>query len=227
MKAAILETGAPPEALIPRFGRYPEMFGDLLGADRVGPSYDVAAGELPEPDAHDAWLLTGSPAGVYEDAAWIGRLLGWLRAVPAETKLVGICFGHQAMAQAFGGRVEKSPRGWGVGLHRYEILRPEPWMEPRAATVSIPASHQDQVTVRPPGAETVLTNGFCEHAGLAWRDRAAISFQFHPEFSPDYAAALIDCRRDRLPDPDGAIASLEQPNDNALLGKWIGRFLAG
>lgn len=225
MKAAILETGAPPAALIPRFGRYPDMFRALLGAEWVGPSYDVAQ-ELPEPTAHPAWLLTGSPAGVYEDEGWIARLLDFLRAVPPETKLVGICFGHQAMAQAFGGRVAKSERGWGVGLHRYEVVRREPWMEPFARSVAIPVSHQDQVVERPPEAEAIVRNAFCPYAGLAWRDRAAISFQFHPEFSPDFAAALYGARRDRLPDPDGAIASLEGRNDNQCVGEWIRRFLA-
>lgn len=226
MKAAILETGAPPEALIPRFGRYPDMFRALLGDEWVGPSYD-AAGTLPEAGAHGAYLLTGSAAGVYEDRAWIARLLEWLRALPPETKLVGICFGHQALAQAFGGSVAKSDRGWGAGLHRYEIVRREPWMEPFAPVVTIPASHQDQVVVRPPGADVTACNAFCPHAGFAWRDRDAISFQFHPEFSPDFASALYDSRRERLPDPDGAIASLEEPNDNARLGQWIRRFLAG
>lgn len=226
MKAAILETGAPPEALIPRFGRYPDMFRDLLGEEWVGPSYDVAE-SLPEPGAHDAYILTGSPAGVYDGEAWITRLLDFLRGLPRETKLVGICFGHQAMAQAYGGQVEKSEKGWGVGLHRYEIVRREHWMEPFAPRIAVPVSHQDQVVEQPAATHVVAETRFCPFAGLAWRDRAAISFQFHPEFSPEFAAALYEVRSDRLPDPDGAIASLEEPNDNGRVGAWIRRFLAG
>ena len=60
---------------------------------------------------------------------------------------------------------------------------------------------------------------------LAWTDRPAISFQFHPEFSPDFAKALIAERYDLVPDPDAAIASLDAPNDNARVGGWIRRFL--
>src|SRR5687768_10361271 len=102
MTLAILETGTPPPALIPQFGRYPEMFGRLLGKSL--PSYDVAAGELPaEVGRHDAYLITGSPAGVYEPLPWIEHLLMFLRLAKGRAKLIGICFGHQAMAQAFGG----------------------------------------------------------------------------------------------------------------------------
>ena len=62
-------------------------------------------------------------------------------------------------------------------------------------------------------------------AALAWTDRPAISFQFHPEFTPAYAKALIDARRDRMPDADARIATLDAPNDTARVGSWIRRFL--
>ena len=227
MKVAILETGTPPESLVARFGRYPEMFRQLLGDGFDYASYDVAAGELPPvPRGHDAYLITGSPAGVYDGLPWIGELAAFLRAADRQVKLVGICFGHQLMAEAFGGHVEKSERGWGVGLHDYPIVRREPWMD-EAAMVSVPASHQDQVVIQPPGTHVTASSLFTPYAGLAWQSRPAVSFQFHPEFSPDFARALIDSRRDRLTDADRAIASLERPNDNARLGEWIRRFLAG
>jgi GMP synthase-like glutamine amidotransferase len=223
MTLAILETGTPPEPLIERFGTYPAMFEQLLRGRFA--SYDVAAGEWPaEVGAHDAYLITGSPAGVYEDEPWIGRLLTFLQLAKGRAKLVGICFGHQAMAQAFGGHVEKSTKGWGVGLHTYPIVRHEPWMDD-ASTVSVPASHQDQVVLKPPGAEVIASSLFTPYAGLSWRDQPAISFQFHPEFEPAYAQALIEQRYDRTPDPDSAIASLDQPNDNQRVGEWIRRFL--
>jgi GMP synthase-like glutamine amidotransferase len=223
VKLAILETGAPPPALAGQFGRYPAMFEQLLGMEAR--TYDVAAGALP-PDVgrHDAYLITGSPAGVYEDLPWIPKLAAFLRAAKGQAKLVGICFGHQIMAQALGGHVEKSAKGWGVGLHTYPIVKREPWMDD-ASAVSVPASHQDQVVTAPPQADVIASSLFTPYAGLAWRDQSAISFQFHPEFSPDYAKALIDQRYDRTPDPDAAIASLNGPNDNARLGDWIRRFL--
>lgn len=224
MTLAILETGTPPEPLIARFGTYPTMFERLLGGRFA--SYDVAAGDWPtEVGCHDAYLITGSPAGVYEDDPWIDRLLTFLKLAKGRAKLVGICFGHQAMAQAFGGHVEKSAKGWGVGLHTYPVVRREPWMD-AASAVSVPASHQDQVVMKPPGAEVIASSLFTPYAGLAWRDQPAISFQFHPEFDPAYAKALIEQRYDRTPDPEGAIASLDRPNDNHRVGVWIRRFLA-
>jgi GMP synthase-like glutamine amidotransferase len=227
MKVAILETGAPPPQLVPRFGRYPEMFRQLLGGGFDYESFDVPGGELPGiPGAHDAYLITGSPAGVYDPLPWIDELAAFLRAADRSTKLVGICFGHQLLAETFGGHVEKVERGWGVGLHTYPIVRHEPWMDDVQA-VSVPVSHQDQVVIQPPNTEILASSLFTPYAALAWRDRAAISFQFHPEFSPDYARALIGARRERLPQPDAAIGSLDRPNDNARVGGWIRNFLTG
>jgi GMP synthase-like glutamine amidotransferase len=218
-----LETGSPPEALVGRFGRYPDMIATMLELPSL-PSYDVAADALPAPDAHSAYIVTGSPAGVYEEKPWIEPLLAWLREARGRTKLVGICFGHQAMAQAFGGRVEKSDKGWGIGLHEYAVVTRQPWMD-TALAVSIPASHQDQVVAQPEGTDVTLASGFSPLAGLAWRDHSAISFQCHPEFSPAFAKALIEARRDRVPDPERAIASLNGFNDNDRMAGWIARFL--
>ncbi len=225
MKLAILETGAPPGDLAERFGDYPAMFRDLLGDGLGTESFDVAAGEYPtKVDDYDAYLITGSPAGVYEGLPWIAELATFLKRAKGRAKLVGICFGHQIMAEALGGHVEKSAKGWGVGLMTYPIVRREPWMDD-AALVSVPASHQDQVVIQPPGTEVIASSLFTPYAGLAWRDGSAISFQFHPEFSPDYAKALIAHRYDRAPDPEAAIASLDAPNDNERVGVWIRRFL--
>ncbi|MFL6765016.1 MAG: hypothetical protein ACJ8FO_07445, partial [Sphingomicrobium sp.] len=104
------------------------------------------------------------------------------------------------------------------------IVRREPWMD-AASEIGVPASHQDQVVVQPPNTEIIVASAFAPFAGLAWTDRQAISFQFHPEFSPDFAKALIEQRFDIVPDPDAAIASLDAPNDNARVGAWIRRFL--
>ena len=223
MNLAILETGAPPPALEERFGRYPAMFESLLGLDTR--TYDVEAGALPpDVDRHDAYLVTGSSAGVYDDLPWIPKLATFLRAAKGKAKLVGICFGHQIMAETFGGRVEKSAKGWAAGLHAYPIVARPAWLD-GPPLVSAPASHQDQVVSQPPGTEVVASSLFTPYAALAWTDGSAISFQFHPEFSPDFAKALIAGRYDRVADPEAAIASLDAPNDNARVGEWIRRFL--
>ncbi|WP_298098673.1 type 1 glutamine amidotransferase [Brevundimonas sp.] len=226
IRIAILETGTPPPALKAAHGDYPAMFRDLLGEAFVFETFDVQEGALPDPAAFDAAIITGSPAGVYESAGWIAGLLDWIRAAKGRTKLVGVCFGHQAMAQALGGRVEKSDRGWGVGLHRYEVLSPEPWMTPGTATVAIPASHQDQVVEKPSDARVLLRSDFTPFAGLAWGEDA-ISMQPHPEFTPAFATELTAGRHDRI-DPAlvaRAVDSLKAADDRGVVGGWIRAFL--
>lgn len=224
MKVAILETGRPPGELASHFGDYPAMFARMLGDGFEIASFDVPAGQLPaDPAAHGAYLITGSPAGVYDPLPWIAELAAFIRAANS-SKMVGVCFGHQAMAEALGGHVEKSDRGWGIGLHRYSIELVEPWMDP-VSRIAVPVSHQDQVVLQPPNTEVFASSPFAPCAALAWTDRPAISVQFHPEFTPGYAKALIEHRRDRLPDPDAAIASLDAPNDSGRIAGWIRKFL--
>ena len=222
MKVAILETGRPPGSLAEQFGDYPTMFEKLLGDEFKAERFDVAAGHLPKQD-HGAYLITGSPAGVYDPLPWIAPLQEFIRRAK-DSRMVGICFGHQIMAEALGGHVEKSDKGWGAGLHRYSIVRSEPWMD-GTSQVAAPASHQDQVVIQPPNSEVVASSSFTEYAALAWTDRPAVSFQFHPEFSPAFAKALIEQRYDVVPDPGAAIASLDAPNDSARVAGWIKRFL--
>ena len=231
MKIGILKTGRPPRPAIPEFGTYPDMFMRLLGADAYNwRIYDVDGGKLPAaPEACDAYIVTGSSAGVYDSDPWIGELLTFLRAAKGRAKLVGVCFGHQVMAQAFGGQVVKAPEGWGIGAHDYQVVLREPWMD-EAPTIRLPASHQDQVVGLPPGAEVVLASAFTPMAGLAWRDQPAISIQPHPEFDPAYAAALIEARRGKVYTDDEAnraVATFAGADDRARVGRWIGAFLRG
>src|SRR5690606_29426562 len=215
-------------ALAEKHGDYPAMFRALLGDDYAFETFRCQGGEWPNPDAFDAAIITGSAAGVYEDAPWIADLLDWIRTAKGRTRLIGICFGHQAMAQALGGRVEKSGRGWGVGLHRYDVVSPEPWMTPAAATVAIPVSHQDQVVEAPADARVLLRSDFTPFAGLAWGDDA-VSLQGHPEFTPAFAADLAAGRRDRIgPERvDAALDSLRGPDDRDRVGAWLRAFVAG
>jgi GMP synthase-like glutamine amidotransferase len=231
MRVGVLKTGRPPRPAIPQFGTYPDMFMTLLGREaydwRV---YAADEGEHPaRPDDCDAYIVTGSGAGVYDADPWIAQLLDFLRRAKGQAKLVGVCFGHQAMAQAFGGQVVKSAKGWGIGEHEYAVLSHEPWMD-AAGTVRLPASHQDQVVAAPPNADVIAASGFTPIAGLAWRDQPAISMQPHPEFDPAYAAALIEARRGKVyadEEADRAIASFGRPDDRARVGGWINAFLNG
>lgn len=229
MRIGLLETGAPPEDIRERFGDYPSMFRRLLGEDAFAWStYAVADGKLPEAvEACDAYIVTGSSAGVYDPLPWIADLKGFLVAAKGRAALVGICFGHQVMAEAFGGQVIRSPKGWGVGLHTYGIQARRPWMD-QAASLAVPASHQDQVVVAPPGAEVLAASAFTPFGMLAYRDQPAISLQLHPEFEPAYAQALIEARRGtRYTDAqaDAAIATYDAPDDRGRVGGWIRAFL--
>jgi GMP synthase-like glutamine amidotransferase len=217
MKIGILKTGKPPRSLEDSFPGYPEMIQGVLGPGYDYITFDVQAGELPKPGDADAYILTGSAAGVYEDHPWIEPLRAWLRAMDKATPVMGICFGHQIMADAYGGKVIKSDKGWGGGLQDYQVLQHEPWMTDSGQTFSIPASHQDQVVEAPPTARVIAGNEFCPNAGLAY-----------PEFSPAYAGALVDLRHKRGITDDATTArlqdSLRRPNDNDLVGRWIRNF---
>jgi GMP synthase-like glutamine amidotransferase len=227
LKLGILKTGRPPSKCIPEFGTYPDMFIRLLGPE----AYDyrvfaVDEGELPQtPTACDAYLITGASAGVYDPLPWIADAEDFLRAARGKAALVGVCFGHQLMAQAFGGKVIKSPKGWGLGEQDYEVRLREPWMDD-AAAIRLPGSHQDQVVELPPGAEVWAANAFTPMGALVWPGQKAISIQLHPEFEPAYASALIENRRGSLYAEDRAIQSYQSPDDRARVGGWIRNFLA-
>jgi len=230
LRLGILKTGRPPRPAIPQFGTYPDMFMNLLGKGAYDwTTYAADDGEYPAaPEDCDAYIVTGSAAGVYDSDPWIGQLLDFLRAAKGRAKLVGVCFGHQAMAQAFGGQVIKSPKGWGIGEHAYSVVSREPWMD-GAPSMRLPASHQDQVVALPPNAEVVAASAFTPMAALAWRDQPAISMQPHPEFDPAYATALIEARRGKVyadDEADRAVASFGRPDDRARVGRWINAFLA-
>jgi len=225
-----LAAGAPPAALKPRFGDYPAMFRALLaGRPYDWRSFELPAGDFPDrPEACDAYIVTGAAAGVYDGDAWIGQLLEFLREAKGRAKLVGVCFGHQAMAEAFGGKVVKSPKGWGIGLHTYELSDRAPWTLGTAPEFALAASHQDQVVEPPPGARILAGSDFCPNGLIAYEDAPAISVQLHPEFAPDYATALLEARRGtRFAESiaDAAIESLTHPDDRSRVADWIARFL--
>ncbi len=228
MNLGILETGGPPPELGDRFQGYANMVRRMLGPAFRARTYDVRAGELPKAaDECDGWLITGSAAGVYDPDPWIPDLKAFLQATSGQGPMVGICFGHQLMAEAFGGQVIKSPKGWGIGLHRYDIARAASWMD-SVAPISLPVSHQDQVVAVGDGCDVLGGSPFTPFGLLAYPGRNAISLQPHPEFEPEYARALIESRRGTRideADADAAIASLDQPNDRDRVAIWLRRFL--
>jgi GMP synthase-like glutamine amidotransferase len=233
MRVTILETGRAPGRLSDDYPRYPDMFASLLSKADENLTFETIAlvdgAPLPHPPACEAVLITGSPAGVYDSTPWMDPLRAFVRgAFEAKTPIVGVCFGHQIIADAMGGVVRKSEKGWGVGRHTYDIIRHRDWMNGGGATISLSASHQDQVIEPPAGAATLASSKHTDHAMLAYDNAPVISVQGHPEFSDRFVSALYSARRGKtLSDAavDAALESLTRPEDNALVGEWIVRFL--
>jgi GMP synthase-like glutamine amidotransferase len=232
MKLTIIQTGEVPEPLRPRFGPYPAMFQRMFGATGNGFTFEtVPAHEgapLPDPEQLGGILITGSAAGVHDDLPWLDPLRDFIRrSYAARTPMLGVCFGHQIMADALGGEVRKSEKGWGLGRHSYRITRRPDLLAGDARELAIACSHQDQVVTRPPEADVFLGSDFTPNAGLLYHNGAAISVQPHPEFDDDYALALAELRRGRVPGDvvDAAIASFARPSDSVETARFLAAFL--
>ncbi len=233
MLIGILQTGDVPEALVPRYGEYPPMFETWLGPEFSYHAYSAHDGALPAgPGECDAWLVTGSRHGVYDDLPWIEPLKAFLRAARgAGRPIVGVCFGHQILAEALGGRAVKSAKGWGAGVHDYQVVRRPGWMNGGPDSFAIHAMHQDQVTAIPDDATVLAASPFCEYAMLAYGDPEApdaISIQPHPEFGEDYARELVEMRTGvAIPADRGeaALASFGRAVNQQDFARWCVDYL--
>ena len=226
MLIGILNCGHLPDEVQAEQGDYTELYAGLLGGRGFAfATYNVVDMEFPSgPTAADGWLISGSKHGAYDDIPFIAPLEALIRdASAAGVPTVGICFGHQVIAQALGGKVEKFKGGWGLGRTQYRFRG--------AGTLALNAWHQDQVTRAPEGAVTISATDFCAHAALVYPDHAALSVQPHPEFSSDVVRNLYEARKSVLdipPDRIGAmLAGLDQPLDNDRMADMIAaHFLA-
>lgn len=233
MRVTILETGRAPGRLSEEFPHYPDMFVRLLSKADKNLSFESVAlvdgAPPPDPAACEAVLITGSPAGVYDHTPWMNPLRNFIRgAHAARTPMIGVCFGHQVIADALGGVVAKSEKGWGIGRHTYDIIGRRDWMNGASPTLSLAVSHQDQVIEPPKGAVTLASSKHTDHAMLAYDGAPIISVQGHPEFDDTFVSALYGARRGKsLTDAevDGAVRSLAAPSDNDVVGEWFARFL--
>lgn len=190
MHIGILQCGPTPPEIAVKHGKYPRMFAALFaGRGWRFSDWNVEEMAFPESPAQaDVWLLTGSRHGVYEDHAFIPPLEDFIRAAAAQSvPMLGICFGHQIIAQALGGRVEKAQAGWGLGRHVYDM--------DGLGEIGLTAWHQDQVLTPPEGARTIARSAFCPHAALVYEDKGILTLQPHPEFSTGIALDFVALRK--------------------------------
>lgn len=228
----ILQTGRTTPELRGKHGAYTEMFDRLLHSADVSVrtvTFSILDEDFPKsPTDCDGWIVTGSKHGVYEDLPWIKPLEAFVRDCGEhKVPVVGICFGHQLLAQAYGGKVVKSNKGWGLAAYSSEIVSNEEWMTPEASEMSIRYIHQDQVVELPDNVDVFARHNFCPAAGLAYRDVPAISFQGHPEFSSSLVKDIMAQRRGGVMDEktvDEAMDRLDMPTNESMVAMWILEF---
>ena len=232
MKIGVLQTGTVAPELVDEHGSYVTMFERLL--QRADPSFSTVLWDVNEkheipssPEEAEGWIITGSRHGVYEDHPWIDPLKDFLRAThAAHVPMVGVCFGHQILAEALGGKVEKSDRGWGCGIHEYSLRDQPAWMDEAKDTIAIHAMHQDQIVKLPPGATVLAESPFCPYAVLAYGE-AAMSIQPHPEFDGAVQRGIISLRRGSaipVETADAALSGIDGATDSEMFGRWITNF---
>ena len=231
MKIGILECDHVLERFRHIAGDYREMFTDLF--DCHAPqitlrTFDVCNGEFPSSlDSCDAYLATGSRFSAYDDIDWIHRLKDFLRRIhEAEKPFVGVCFGHQLIAESMGGKVSRAETGWGAGVHNVEIVRHEKWMRPERSSCALQYMHQDQVERLPENGVVIGRSDHCPVAMFRFGD-SMFGIQAHPEFPKAYSEALLLDRAERIGEErvKTALASMDQPADESVAAKWIVEFL--
>ncbi|HHS82512.1 MAG TPA: type 1 glutamine amidotransferase [Devosia sp.] len=238
MKLTILLAGETPDALMPAHGPYAPRFEAMLNAHSETFRFDTVQvhrnAPLPDPRDLEGVIVSGSAFGAYDAPPWMEPLRRFIRdAYRHGLPMLGICFGHQIMADALGGRVEKSQKGWSIGRHVYRLAPcPECFLgeqgeEAAPGTLAVAASHQDQVIEPPACARVFLSSDFTPNAGLIYDNGRAMSLQPHPEFEVAYSRAICELRRNNPMDDmqvDRAVASLDAPLDNARVGRALARF---
>lgn len=231
MKIGIFECGYVPESLQNDFISYPDMLirsFNNINCKFEYSIYDVTKNHFPENiDECDAYIMTGSSHSVNDEYSWIAKLEEIVRKCQKhQKKLIGICFGHQLLAKALGGKVEQSKAGWGIGLIENRLLQYETWLIFKQAEFNMIVSHEDQVVKIPEGATLLASNDHCANFMIKFGDKL-LGIQGHPEFDNDFIRALMKARADIIPENilEAGYDSLSKTSDNLLVMQWITHFL--
>lgn len=231
MKAAILQCDDIHDKFLTEFSHYPAMIERMfaqIGEQIEFDTFNCQTGELPtDIHAYDFFITTGSKVSVYDGLAWVDDLVRFIQRLDQQQKtLIGICFGHQLIAIARGLKVEKSSRGWGIGIATNDIVSRKSWMDDSLKKLNILVSHQDQIKDLPSNVEVIASSDFCPYFVLQWSP-TILSIQGHPEWINAYSAALMDFRRSRIPAEriEQGFESLSQQADNEVFTRWIMNFV--
>ena len=225
MLIGILQCGHAPDDVQAQHGDFDTMFAHLLqGQGFTFKTWNVVDKVFPSsPLEADGWLISGSKHGAYEDHAFIKPLSELIKNIYASAQpMVGVCFGHQIIAQALGGKVEKFNGGWAIGRQDYTFGT--------HGAVTLNAWHQDQVTALPLGAEVIAKSDFCKYAGVVY-GKKAYTIQPHPEFSNTIFADYVSARRDSTAYPRSMMDRADQlvnvPTQDAVIASDIAAFFKG
>ncbi|MCV6600282.1 MAG: type 1 glutamine amidotransferase [Cohaesibacter sp.] len=182
---------------------------------------------LPKAENYDGYLITGGKYSVFEQYDWQDRLLAFIRELDEKAiPLVGICYGHQAIATALGGETERSDKGWGIGLMDISLTDRPNWLQAPQRDLMLHSMHQDQVSKMPQGAKLFLASDFCPIGGF-YKDKTYLAIQQHPDFTPEVNRHLIEKRYERIgaERADKALKSLQEHDDTPIAAQWIADFL--
>ena len=227
MKIAILQCGEVLKQFQSKTGRRNDMIQDMFGIiDGIFEfdNFDCQKAHYPEDvGGYDFFIITGSKAGVYENKTWIKKLIQFVQHLnDKKKKVIGICFGHQVIATACHGTVEKSEKGWGVGIATSRLVSAPGWTSEIKNELNLLVSHQDQVITLPEEAYVIAESDFCPFFVVQWNDNF-LSTQGHPEWNRTYSEASMISRRGIIPDEriESALSSLHIEPDNGLFARWI------
>ncbi len=235
MKIGILDADHLSDSVICKYGCYADAFIRLLSplqnnlAQTVSfQRYSIFNMDFPKSiNECDIYIITGSQYSTYENIAWIKKLEIFIRQLHAHNKkLLGICFGHQIIAQSLGGKVEKNEKGWEIGITTTHLTDTREWMKPVRDFFFIIVSHQDHVTKLPDNAVNFCKTNLCPNSGF-YIGKHILTFQGHPEFTKDYVKLIIKLQSGNLTKEQRQIArmSLQQSDDHQLIAQWIINFI--